>query len=126
MILIDAVRDNWVVLLIPVFAGVVGWITNVAAVWLLFHPVEFVGIRPYLGFQGIIPNASKNMGAYLAEIVTEKLLDLRELFAGMEPEKILPTMKPALHAMADEVLEEAAGEHAAQMWGAMDENVKAQ
>ena len=126
MILIDAVRDNWVVLLIPVFAGVVGWITNVAAVWLLFHPVEFVGIPPYLGFQGIIPNASKNMGAYLAEIVTEKLLDLRELFAGMDPEAMLPTMRPALHAMADETLEEAAAEHAAQMWGAMDEKVKTQ
>lgn len=126
MILVEAIRENWFVLLIPLIAGLVGWITNVAAVWLLFHPVEFKGIRPFFGWQGVIPNASQHMAEYLAFLIADKLLDLRELLADMDPEAMMPEMRPALHALADSVLEEAATQHAPQMWESLGEDVKTQ
>lgn len=126
MIIVEAIRDNWVVLLIPVFAGLVGWITNVAAVWLLFHPVDFRGIPPYLGWQGVIPGASRRMGAYLAWLISNKLLDLREMFAGLDAAKMLPAMRPALHALADEVLDETVRERGEKLWAAMNDEVRAQ
>lgn len=126
MAVVDAVRENWLVLLIPFFSGFVGWITNVAAVWLLFYPLDFMGIRPYLGWQGVIPGASQRMGKYLAKLIATKLLDLREVLAGLDVEAMLPTVRPALHKLADDVVDGTATKHVSSMWNAMDAKVKVQ
>ena len=46
---------------IPVIAGLVGWITNWVAIKLSFYPLEFVGVRPVFGWQGIIPSKARKM-----------------------------------------------------------------
>ena len=50
-----SIEANWLVLLIPVIAGLVGWGTNVLALRMTFYPVDFKGIPPYLGWRGVIP-----------------------------------------------------------------------
>ena len=55
MDLLSRIQDNPIVLLIPLISAIVGWFTNVVAIKMMFHPVEFVGIPPYLGWQGVIP-----------------------------------------------------------------------
>lgn len=124
--IVQAFEQNRLVVLIPIFAGLVGWITNVAAVWLLFHPVEFRGIRPFLGWQGVIPGAADRMTAYLAELVSGKLLDMRALFAELDAAQMLPTVRPALDRMADDLLDEAVRGKMAPMWNALDENARTQ
>jgi len=47
--------ELWKYLSIPVIAALIGWITNWMAIKLTFYPLDFVGIRPFLGWQGIIP-----------------------------------------------------------------------
>jgi hypothetical protein len=47
MELLSRIQDNWIVLLIPLISALVGWFTNVVAIKMMFHPVEFVGIPPY-------------------------------------------------------------------------------
>ena len=46
---------NPLVLLIPLIAGFIGWFTNWLAVKATLYPIEFVGIPPLLGWQGVIP-----------------------------------------------------------------------
>src|SRR3954467_9568905 len=77
-------------LTIPLFTGVIGYIINWTGVWMLFHPLRFVGFRlPGLaplakllprrmqeipgimhggvGWQGIIPNRAAKMGSIAAD-----------------------------------------------------------
>ena len=51
------------VLLIPFVAGFIGWFTNWLAVKATLYPVDFVGIPPVFGWQGIIPANAKEMAA---------------------------------------------------------------
>src|SRR6185295_3500953 len=45
----------WVYVSIPLGAALVGWATKILALKMMFYPVEFKGIKPYLGWQGQIP-----------------------------------------------------------------------
>jgi uncharacterized membrane protein YheB (UPF0754 family) len=57
----DVNANLWLYLSIPVTSGLIGWITNVIAIQMMFYPVEFIGRPPYLGWQGIIPRKCAKM-----------------------------------------------------------------
>ncbi|MFB6350777.1 MAG: hypothetical protein ABEK29_03175, partial [Bradymonadaceae bacterium] len=48
-------------LTIPFLAALVGWATNVIALKMTFYPLEFVGLPPWFGWQGIIPSKARKM-----------------------------------------------------------------
>lgn len=73
---------------IPFVAGLVGWGTNWVAIRLTFLPLEFVGWRPYFGWQGIIPSKAAKMARIFVEKTMFRLGTLQELFQSMEPEAI--------------------------------------
>ncbi|MEM8996080.1 MAG: hypothetical protein AAGF23_14935 [Acidobacteriota bacterium] len=93
---------------IPVVAGVVGWGTNWAAIELTFKPLEFKGIRPFLGWQGIIPAKAERMAAIFVDSTMVKLGTLPELFEEMEPdliaEQIVRVAGPRLPRYTDEIM----------------------
>ncbi|MFQ5583618.1 MAG: hypothetical protein ACE5GL_04210 [Calditrichia bacterium] len=78
--------EFWKYVSIPFVAGFVGWITNLAAIKLLFYPVEPFGKPPYLGWQGILPSKAEKMGAITADTTLSKLGTLRDVFNAMEPD----------------------------------------
>ena len=100
--------DFWKYASIPVVAGVVGWGTNWAAIELTFKPVEFKGIRPFLGWQGIIPSKAGRMAGIFVDSTMSKLGTLPELFQEMEPDKIadqiVKVMAPRLERYTDEIM----------------------
>jgi len=100
--------EFWKYVSIPFVAGVVGWITNWAAIQLTFYPVEFVGRRPYLGWQGIIPSKAEKMAATFVDSTMIRLGTLPELFHEMEPDKIAEQINrvivPRLDRYTDEIL----------------------
>ena len=59
--------EFWQYASIPVAAGVVGWFTNWVAIVLTFRPLEFVGVRPWLGWQGIIPMKAERMAGIFVD-----------------------------------------------------------
>ncbi|MCP5066137.1 MAG: hypothetical protein GY946_06165 [bacterium] len=46
---------NPLILCIPLVSAFIGWFTNWIAVKAMLYPVEFAGIPPLLGWQGVIP-----------------------------------------------------------------------
>ncbi len=100
--------DFWKYLSIPFVAGVVGWGTNWAAIKLTFHPLEFVGRKPYLGWQGIIPSKAERMAGIFVDSTMVRLGTLPELFEQMEPAKIAAQIEkvivPRLDKYTDEIL----------------------
>ena len=82
--------------MIPFMSGLIGWFTNVLALEMTFHPIEYVGIewfrikdQPWglFGWQGIIPTKAEKMARTTVTLMTTRLFSLEELFARIDPEK---------------------------------------
>lgn len=108
--------DFWKILSIPFVAGAVGWITNWAAVQMTFYPLEFIGIRPFLGWQGIIPSKVEKMSAIVVDKTLQKLGSLEEFFREMEPEKIAAHLTRSVQARIEEYVDEVMTERNAVLW----------
>jgi uncharacterized membrane protein YheB (UPF0754 family) len=100
--------EFWKHVSIPFVAGIIGWATNWVAIQLTFKPLEFVGVRPYLGWQGIIPSKAGKMAEIFVDKTMFRLGTLKELFLSMEPElissHIARVMDGRLEAYTDEIL----------------------
>jgi uncharacterized membrane protein YheB (UPF0754 family) len=77
---------NPLVLLIPLIAGFIGWFTNWLAVKATLYPVEFVGIPPAFGWQGVIPKNTDEMSQSFSKLIQDKLVDMEKLFADIDHE----------------------------------------
>src|SRR5699024_10494062 len=80
--------DFWKYVSIPIVAALVAWATNWIAVQMTFYPIEFFGIRPIFGWQGIIPSKAEKMAGILVDQTLSKIGSIEEFFQQMEPEKI--------------------------------------
>jgi len=117
MDLLARIQDNSVVLLIPLISALVGWFTNVVAIKMMFHPVEFVGIPPYLGWQGVIPANALRLAKVSNALITEKLLSLRELFdQTFNADSFAGKIGPVVDDVTEQVIDEVANKHAKLLW----------
>lgn len=93
---------------IPVVAGLVGWITNWLAIQLTFYPLEYRGIPPFLGWQGIIPSKSKRMATLCVDSTLSRIGSVDEVIEQMNPrvivDHILQTLQPRVPELVDEVM----------------------
>jgi uncharacterized membrane protein YheB (UPF0754 family) len=76
--------SGWIVFVIPFIAGFIGWFTNWLAVKALMFPVEFVGIPPVFGWQGVMPKNAVEMSLSFSKLIREKLIDMDALFRDMK------------------------------------------
>jgi uncharacterized membrane protein YheB (UPF0754 family) len=117
MELLTRIQDNWIVLLIPLISALVGWFTNVVAIKMMFLPVEFVGIPPYLGWQGVIPANALRLAKVSNTLITQKLLSLRQLFdETFSPETFAGKLGLVVDDVTEQVIDEVANKHAKAMW----------
>ncbi|MCW7479529.1 DUF445 domain-containing protein [Leptospira kanakyensis] len=86
--------------MIPFTYGFVGWVTNWLALKMTFYPIQFVGIPPYFGWQGIIPRKAHKMASKSVDVITERLLNIKEVFLKVDPKKaetvFLPALEPSI------------------------------
>jgi uncharacterized membrane protein YheB (UPF0754 family) len=96
----------WVVIGVPLITAFIGYITNWAAVKMIFHPREFVGVGP-IGWQGVIPARNAKFAADIAENVGE-VLSARDLASGFDPDELEVLLAGRLDAEMPAVVREAA------------------
>lgn len=106
-----------VYLSMPVVAAVIGYLTKRAAIEMMFRPVEFVGVPPLLGWQGVVPRNSERMIAVAADLLTAKLVDPREIFARLDPSRLAKELELPLFLAADELTREVMSKHG--LWQAL-------
>ncbi len=117
MELLTRIQENPIVLLIPLISAVVGWFTNVVAIKMMFHPIEFVGIPPYLGWQGVIPANALRLARVSNSLITEKLLSLRQLFdETFNAESFTGKLGAVIDDVAEQIIDEVANKHAKPLW----------
>jgi len=101
---------------IPVLSALVGWGTNVLALKMTFYPLEFVGIRPYLGWQGIIPSKGLKMAENTVELMTTKLVGVEEVFARLETPRIVEEMNAVVADLLRRIIDAVMQDHAPRLW----------
>ena len=112
------------VLLIPFIAAFIGWFTNVLAVRMMFYPVEFFGVRPWFGWQGIVPGHATEMAGLSTELITTKLINLRILFEGFDAKEFSGNLDKAIDEITEQVIEQVASRFGSEMWADLPEEMK--
>src|SRR5690349_11919108 len=100
----------------PFVAAIIGYVTKLAAIRMMFRPIEFVGIRPFLGWQGVVPRNSTRMIRVAAELLTTKLVDPREIFQRLDPEQVAAEIEGPLLLAVDEVAREVMEQYHPALW----------
>ena len=124
--MLDFWNDNQSLLIylaIPITSALVGWLTNVVAIKMTFYPLNFIGIKP-IGWQGIIPSKAAKMSSISVDLWTSKLINVKELFAKINPDKVAKEMRPEFDRIAKEIMDEIMEEQAPEVWSRVPESVK--
>lgn len=117
----------------PLLSGIVGWGTNVLALKMTFYPLEFVGIelmrfedQPFglFGWQGIIPTKARKMAATCTDLMTEKLINVKEVFSRLDPGKFSSAMEPGVIILMDLIINEEAERYIPKIWSNLPEAVR--
>tara|TARA_R110001583_G_scaffold51139_3_gene159625 strand:+ start:5708 stop:6922 length:1215 start_codon:yes stop_codon:yes gene_type:complete len=104
---------------IPLISAIVGWSTNFLAVKMMFYPIEFIGIKPFLGWQGLIPAKRKEMAEIEVELVLGKLLSVQELASRIEPKELTKAMQRRLKQVVRRIVNDMMRECAPLLWAAL-------
>ena len=109
---------------IPIVAAIVGWITNFMAIKFMFYPIKFIGIPPFLGWQGIIPRKAEKIARATMNSVLEKLGGMTFFFNKMDPyaiaQQITVRIEPELETYINRVMEQSSS----QLWQRIPDRVK--
>ncbi|TVP59902.1 MAG: hypothetical protein EA349_02210 [Halomonadaceae bacterium] len=100
--------ELWKYISIPFVAALIGWVTNWLAIKLTFYPLKFIGIPPFLGWQGIIPSKALKMSQISVDATISKIGTVQEIFQHIDP-KVLATyvvesLQPRTQEYVDEVM----------------------
>lgn len=109
---------------IPLTSAFVGWITNVLAIKMTFYPLDFIGIRPFFGWQGIIPSKAVKMSTISVDLWTTKLVSVKDLFEQIDPKKVAKEMRPEFDRISKEIMDEIMEEQAPEAWSKIPDSIK--
>jgi uncharacterized membrane protein YheB (UPF0754 family) len=111
-----AISDIWRYLSIPVTSAVVGWGTNVLALKMTFYPLNFVGVRPFLGWQGIIPAKAESMARRTVDLMTTRLVGVQEVVDRLDADRVVEELSPGVEKMLAQVIDETMQARYPQVW----------
>ncbi|WDV47317.1 DUF445 family protein [Clostridiaceae bacterium M8S5] len=96
-----------IVLSMSIIGAIIGWITNIIAIKLIFRPYKAVKI-PIINYelQGLIPKRRKDIAKSIGQIIEEELIDIEEIFNTLitdeEIDKIEKQIKAKILKLIDE------------------------
>lgn len=115
----------WKLATIPVVAGLIGYVTNWLAVRMTFHPLEFLGIRPWFGWQGIVPAKAFRMASIAVDSTLTRLGTLHEIFEQMDPERIAQHVVRSMEGQLADMVDEIMQREDPELWNAMPPPLRA-
>ena len=108
----------------PIIGALIGYVTKLVAVEMMFRPLEFRGIRPVLGWQGVIPRFAPRMAAIATDLMLSKLLTTRELFDRIDGRDLAVRLQEPMRAAIDEMVREVMARYQPLIWEAMPESAR--
>lgn len=125
---------------IPLFTGVIGYVTNWTGVLMLFKPIRFHGIKvpglkllfPYLprrvrilplirydgriGWQGIVPSRADKMASISVDKGLAKLGSIGDFYRELEPDAIAEHLTVVAQAEIRDVVDQIMQQQNPQLW----------
>jgi uncharacterized membrane protein YheB (UPF0754 family) len=108
----------------PLIAATIGYLTKLVAIEMIFRPTEFVGIKPFLGWQGMVPRRAAKMAAIAVDSVMSKILQPEELFDRIDPDDLVKQLEGPLHDSVAKITETVMSEFNPELWEAMPQAVR--
>lgn len=117
--------DLWLYLSMPFTSGIIGYVTNVIAIKMMFYPVEFFGIKaPYLGWQGIIPRKAGKMAAIATDSIVPRLVSEKEIFERLDPVRVAAEIEKPIIALVDQLVDEIMHEYEPTLWQTLPQGLR--
>jgi uncharacterized membrane protein YheB (UPF0754 family) len=125
---------------IPLFTGIIGYITNWTGVLMLFKPLRFHGVRipglqsvfPYLptrvqvlpllqydgrmGWQGIVPSRADKMASIAVDKGLAKLGSVADFYRELEPDALAEHLTSIAQEQIRDIVEDIARREHPQLW----------
>jgi len=105
----------------PLIAAVIGYVTKLVAVEMMFRPLEFRGIRPVFGWQGVVPRFAPRMASIAVDLMLSRLLTTAELFERVDGRELAERLAQPMRRMIDELTREIMSTHQRLLWESMPE-----
>ncbi|WP_176968594.1 DUF445 domain-containing protein [Amycolatopsis xylanica] len=109
----------------PFIAALIGYVTKRVAIEMMFKPLEFVGIKPFLGWQGVLPANARRMASTATEMLTHNLVDPKEIFARLDPEQVAREIEQPLLRVVEDVTREVMEQYQPRLWEVLPNTAQA-
>lgn len=115
-------REHWhIYVTMPFFAAAIGYVTKLVAVEMMFRPLEFRGIPPVFGWQGLIPRYSARMAATAVDLMLARLVSPQEIIDKIDPEELTRQVQKPLTEAVDELTREMMLRYQPGLWEVLPE-----
>ncbi|TSD99749.1 hypothetical protein FOS14_10840 [Skermania sp. ID1734] len=133
---------------IPLFTGIIGYITNWTGILMLFKPLDFHGFRmiglktlfPFLpkriqvlplirydgriGWQGIVPSRADKMASLAVDKGLAKLGNIGDFYEELEPEAIAAQLTKVAETQIRDIVDDLLSREYPQIWNNLPRAVK--
>lgn len=117
--------NHWLIYAsMPLIGALIGYVTKLVAVQMMFRPLEFRGIPPYLGWQGVIPKAAPRMATTAIDLMLGKLIDPQELMQRLDPAELVREIQEPIAEMTGELTRELLAKYYPTVWEVMPESAR--
>ena len=114
---------SWAVYLsMPLVGAVIGYVTKLVAVEMMFRPLEFRGVPPVLGWQGVIPRFAPRMAAIATDLMLSRLLTTRELFDRIDGRELAVRLQEPIRLAIDEMVRDVMTRYQPLLWKSLPES----
>lgn len=109
---------------IPVVSVIFTWWHVWLGIQMCWYPIEFVGIPPIFGWQGIVPRRANVMADRACDLMIGNLITVEEIIERVEPEDFFLKLGPVMGRLCAAVLARLALKHCPHVWELLPDNVK--
>jgi uncharacterized membrane protein YheB (UPF0754 family) len=109
-VIADFQAHRWTYLSMPLIAALVGYGSKMLAVEMIFAPLEFIGIKPWFGWQGVVPRKAEKMARTAADLLLGRVLKPEDLIRRLDPQRIVKELEQPLRESCEDLVREI-GEH---------------
>jgi uncharacterized membrane protein YheB (UPF0754 family) len=111
------VQQYWVIYLsMPFVAALIGYGTKLVAIRMMFEPIEFIGWKPYFGWQGIVPRKAEVMAGIACDTMTRRLLTPADVFGRLDPARVTAEIEKPLTAAVEDITREVVAQYSPGLW----------
>jgi uncharacterized membrane protein YheB (UPF0754 family) len=116
---------SWLIYLsMPLLAAFIGYTTKLVAIEMMFRPLRFVGVPPYLGWQGIIPRYSGRIGSIAVSLLLGRLINPSEVLGRLDPSKFADALAEPLHRAVTDIGTDLMTRYQPALWERLPEDVR--